>query len=81
MAASTTTSSESPPPPDHTVVRSRLGRPPGRNATAGSRKEKITVRIDAELIALYRDWSWQARCQVGELVQQALQQFAAHRRK
>jgi hypothetical protein len=61
------------------TIRSRLGRPPGRRAGVEKPKEKITVRIDAELIAAYRDWSWEARCQVGELVERALRQFLSRR--
>jgi hypothetical protein len=62
-----------------TTTHSRLGRPPGRRAGVERPKEKITVRIDAELIAAYRDWSWEARCQVGELVERALRQFLPKR--
>ncbi len=61
------------------TIRSRLGRPPGRRAGVERPKEKITVRIDAELIAAYRDWSWEARCQVGELVERALGQYLSRR--
>lgn len=62
-----------------TAAHSRLGRPPGRRADVEKPKEKITVRIDAALIAAYRDWSWESRCQVGELVEKALQQFLSRR--
>jgi hypothetical protein len=52
--------------------RARLGRPAGRRAHSEGPKEKVTLRINAELIAKYRDWSWESRCQLGELVEQAL---------
>ena len=55
--------------------RARLGRPPGRAAGTSRPKEKVTLRLDAELVADYRDWSWDQRCQLGELVEQALRAF------
>ena len=62
-------------PSANTKSRARLGRPPGRQAEATTPKEKITVRIDARLAALYRDWSWERRCQLGELVERALRDY------
>ena len=44
------------------------------------RKEKLTVRIDADLAAAYRDWSWDARCNLGELVSQAMRSHLKTRR-
>jgi hypothetical protein len=61
-------------------VRARLGRPPGRINSAPIAKEKLTVRIEARLAAAYRDWSWEARCQLGELVEQALNEYLARRK-
>lgn len=52
--------------------RARLGRPQGRSVRHAGPKEKVTLRIDSGLIAEYRDWSWEARCQLGELVERAL---------
>jgi hypothetical protein len=52
--------------------RARLGRPPGNSVQPVGPKEKVTLRIPCELIAEYRDWSWEARCQLGELVERAL---------
>ena len=49
----------------------RRGRPPGKR-TASSPKEKVTVWISSSLIADYRDWTWQARCQLSHLVERAL---------
>ncbi len=53
-------------------TRARTGRPPGKGTSSPCRKEKLTVRIDADLAAAYRDWSWDARCNLGELVSQAM---------
>lgn len=50
----------------------RLGRPPGRSHGKRVPKQKVTFRISCDLIATYRDWSWEARCQVSELVERAL---------
>ena len=35
----------------------------------------MTVRIDARLAAVYRDWSWDQRCQLGELFERALRAY------
>ena len=53
----------------------RLGRPPGRLLRRSQPKEKLTIRIDAQLAALYRDWSWEQRCQLGELIERALRDY------
>ncbi|PHQ35120.1 hypothetical protein [Rhodopirellula bahusiensis] len=60
--------------------RARLGRPPGVNSTNRAPKEKATLRIDTELMAEYRDWSWDARCQLGELVERALVDYRKRNR-
>ena len=60
-------------------VRARLGRPPRQSQDAAVVKEKLTVRIDARLAAAYRDWSWEARCQLGQLVERALEEHLVHR--
>ena len=50
----------------------RRGRPLGPQRREGGLKEKVTFRISCELATAYRDWSWEARCQLSELVEQAL---------
>lgn len=60
-------------------VVARRGRPPGKAAAAAPR-EKFTVRIATELIATYRDWSWQARSQLSHLVEQALMDYQERNR-
>ena len=46
----------------------------------GRSKQKVTLRVPSELIDEYRDWSWEARCQLSELVEQALLTYLnAHR--
>ena len=58
----------------------RLGRPPGASRPR-RRREKATLRIDATLMANYRDWSWEQRCQLGELVERALLDYHRRHRK
>lgn len=58
----------------------RLGRPPGRSSQNSPPKEKATLRIDAELMSDYRDWSWEKRCQLGELVERALADYRRRHR-
>jgi len=57
----------------------RRGRPPGK-AIAAASKEKVTVRITTDLIATYRDWSWEARAQLSHLVEQALKDYRERNR-
>ncbi len=57
----------------------RRGRPPGKAVTVVP-KEKLTVRIATELVATYRDWSWQARSQLSHLVEQALKDYQERNR-
>jgi uncharacterized protein (DUF4415 family) len=61
--------------------RARLGRPPGNTRRETVPKEKVTLRIPSDLIAEYRDWSWEARCQLSELVEQALVTYQESRRR
>ena len=58
----------------------RRGRPPGPRPRDPTQKEKVTFRISCDLIAEYRDWSWEARCQLSELVERALDSFRHLRR-
>ncbi len=53
----------------------RRGRPPNRKGSPPPRREKVTLRVDAALIARYREWSWEERRQLGELVEAALRRF------
>ncbi len=59
----------------------RLGRPPGKTTRHRGPKEKVTLRIPSNLIADYRDWSWEARCQLSELVERALAAYGESRRR
>ena len=49
----------------------RRGRPPGKAAESRP-KEKMTVWLERSLIDSYRDWTWQARCQLSHIVERAL---------
>lgn len=60
-------------------VAARRGRPSGKAAATAS-KEKVTVRIATDVIAAYRDWSWEARSQLSHLVEQALTDYEARHR-
>jgi hypothetical protein len=50
----------------------RRGRPLGKGRAIKEPKEKVTVWLNAKLIADYRDWSWEARCPLSTLVERAL---------
>ena len=75
-AKSSGTAQPTPPRPR----RARLGRPPGKTTRHRGPKEKVTLRIPSNLIAEYRDWSWEARCQLSELVERALAAYGESRR-
>jgi hypothetical protein len=56
-------------------IHARRGRPPGQKRQPPRKREKVTLRIDAALIARYREWSWEERRQLGELVEAAMRCF------
>ena len=68
-----------PRPPAQPKTQARRGRPPGRKAGEAGEKEKVTLRLSKELVEEYRDWSWDERCQFGELVERALSQYRKQR--
>ena len=68
-----------PRPPAQPKTQARRGRPPGRKAGEVREKEKVTLRLSKELVEEYRDWSWDERCQFGELVERALSQYRKQR--
>ena len=55
-------------------VKARRGRPTGKR-TSASPREKVTLRISRHLVADYRDWSWDARCNFSHLVERALDEY------
>ncbi len=61
--------------------RARMGRPPDSSVRSTGPKEKVTLRLPSDLIREYRDWSWEARCQLSELVEQALTKYRDSSRK
>ena len=42
-------------------------------------RRKVTLRLSKELIDDYREWSWEERCQLGELVEKAMVQYRKSR--
>ena len=69
------------PPSTSPRQSARLGRPPGNGLRQSGPKEKVTLRVPSDLIAEYRDWSWEARCQLSELVERALVAYRKSRRR
>ncbi len=62
--------------------KARLGRPPaGSKASEPVEREKVSLRIRADLAAAYRDWSWEEHCQFSDLVDRALESYLKSRRK
>jgi hypothetical protein len=59
----------------------RVGRASKSSPEQTAPKEKVTLRVNSDLIAEYRDWSWEARCQLGELVERALTTYRDHQRR
>jgi hypothetical protein len=38
-------------------------------------REKVTLRLDADLMNQYRDWTWERRCQLHDLIEVAMAQY------
>ena len=62
-------------PPVFGRMEARRGRPVGRRISGPSSTEKVTLRISRHLVAEYRDWSWDARCDLSHLVERALDEY------
>jgi uncharacterized protein (DUF4415 family) len=71
--------SEKPRQKSQGRIAARRGRPPGQRAGEAADKEKVTLRLNKELMDDYREWSWEERCQLGELVERAMLQYRKHR--
>jgi hypothetical protein len=57
------------------TATARRGRPPGKASSMATPKEKVTLRITSTLVASYRNWSWEARSQLSQLVERALADY------
>jgi hypothetical protein len=73
--------SQARPPSVPSPRKARLGRPPGRVPGKSVPKEKVTLRIHTALMSEYREWSWQQRCQLGELIERALTDYRKRRHR
>jgi len=63
-------------------AEARRGRPPaGARTSEPVEREKVSLRLRADLAAAYRDWSWEERCQFSDLVDRALESYLKSRRK
>ena len=62
-------------PEEAKKIGARRGRPLGKERESKEPKEKVTVWLNAKLIAQYRDWSWEARSQLSTLVEDALEDY------
>ena len=69
------------PPNKKPNVAARRGRPPGRKTGDTPPKTKTTLWVNADIIAEYRDWSWDEKCNVGELVERALTDYRRRHRR
>jgi len=61
------------------TYKARQGRPLGGGHLASPGKEKVSLRLPPELIAQYRDWSWDARSSLSGLAEQALREYLRRR--
>jgi hypothetical protein len=70
------------PKRQHDGKAAKQGRPFGkRNSGKRVKKEKLTVRVPPDLAETYREWSWNARCSLSELVETAMQTYARKRKQ
>lgn len=61
------------------LTTARRGRPVGHATQVARHKQKATFRISVDLLADYRDWSWEARCSLSALVEQAMSHYRRYR--
>jgi hypothetical protein len=61
-------------------VGARRGRPLGKATSSALPKEKVTLWLSSPLVASYRDWSWEARCQFSHLVERAMTDYCRRER-
>ena len=62
--------------------QAKRGRPPSSSRAAEPvEREKVTLRLRADLVALYRDWSWDERCQFSDLVDRAMADYSRRHEK
>jgi uncharacterized protein (DUF4415 family) len=68
-----------PPPrveatePARQKAKTKIGRPLGKSTVA---REKVSIYIDSSLIEEYRKRTWSEQCQLGELIERAMQEYA-----
>src|SRR5688572_9797445 len=56
-------------------ARARVGRPPGVTSRTRPQKGRATMYVNQALLDYYRDWSWDARCSLGELIERAMVKY------
>ena len=63
--------------------KARRGRPPGtgRAGEGPVERKKVTLRIKSSLIDEYIEWSWSKRCQLGQLIEEALEFYGNRERR
>ena len=54
-------------------VKTKIGRPLGKSTVA---REKVSIYINASLIEEYRKRTWSEQCQLGELIERAMHDYA-----
>ena len=59
--------------PTRQKVKTKIGRPLGKSTVA---REKVSIYINASLIEEYRKRTWSEQCQLGELIERAMQDYA-----
>jgi uncharacterized protein (DUF4415 family) len=62
-------------PSSEMPIQVRRGRPPGKALLPNPPKEKVTLWLNRDLIAQYRDWSWEARRQLSPLIEEAMREY------
>ena len=59
--------------PARQKAKTKIGRPLGKSTVA---REKVSIYINASLIEEYRTRTWSEQCQLGELIERAMQEYA-----
>lgn len=73
IAAETPSSRVEVTEPAQHKTKTKIGRPLGKSTVA---REKVSIYINSSLIEEYRKRTWSEQCQLGELIERAMQDYA-----
>jgi hypothetical protein len=69
------------PKGENAAIPARTGRPPGKRPKNQRVRSKTSIWVTADVMSRYRDWSWEERCHLGELIERALVDYEKRNRQ